>query len=432
MLKKLLITPIVLGALVAACSANTSQHAKGDEPWNYTNDPDRFSFELNYALDELPRSGRAEHEAWPSTYWPTYEDSINHRWLPGSLSPAEKYDKAFNNWQPEPGFENLKPFSRPKTSFFFEDEASSVEPWDEAYYQKLGPLANHVSQNMGNRKDREASLAATDNDGIPERWPVETWFGLCHAWVPAAMLEDRPLRAVEHNGVRFEVADVEALMIAAYNRSGAKMLGGRCNDGHGRDDRPGTTVERDEDGRITNRECRDTNAGSFHVIMTNYLGINKEAFAEDRTFDYQVWNQPVVAFEVTKQNIIDLAAANALLNETALNETGNTYRYNADAVSFVEVEATVTYLSESEASTMPADASRHEKADRYSYILELDSAGDIIGGEWTGSSIANHPDFLWSPRRSATSSVPHLDLDDVRMLIDKSRADGNEPGTDSN
>lgn len=380
-----------------------------EDRWDWRNDPRRFSGELVYDLADLPREGRAEHESWPSTYWPMYEDSINHRWRNNELSPAEKYDQAFNGWTPTEEFMELRPFDRNRPA-----------DWDQEYYQQLGPLANHISANMGNRSDRE--LSAEAEDGRPEEWDVETWWGLCHAWVPAAMREDRPLRSVEYNGVTFHVADLEALLIAAYNRAPAAMLGGRCNDGHGDDDRDGAEVERDENGRAVDSQCRDTNAGSFHVIMTNYLGLRQEAYAEDRTYDYEVWNQPVVAFEVTKLEEIDLARANELLSVT-----GDTYQYNEDAVTFYEVNANTTYITESEASIDPADASRFERTDRYTYILELDADGKIIGGEWTGATRSNLPDFLWNPERLSRSSVPHLDLDKVRMLVRMSRDSEEQP-----
>jgi len=400
-----------LTGLVAGCSAlpttdkfgaNADQGGKEDR-WDRRNDPGNFSHELEYELENLPREGRAEHESWPSTYWPTYEDSINHRWISGELSPAEKYDQAFNGWEPAEGFMELRPFSR-----------NSASQWDESYYDGLGPLASHISHNMGNGRDRQLSLDA--ENGMPEEWDVETWWGLCHAWVPAAMNEERPLRTVEYNGIDFHVADLEALLIAAYNRAPAAMLGGRCNAGHGDEDRGNAEVERDENGRAVNSECRDTNPGSFHVIMTNYLGIRNEAYAEDRTYDYEVWNQPVVAYEVTKLEEINVARANELLGLT-----GDDYQYNADAEVLYEVNASTTYITESDASREPADASRFERTDRYTYILELDGAGKIIGGEWTGSSRSDLPDFLWSPSRLTRSSVAHLDLDKIRMLVRMSR-----------
>ena len=119
--------------------------------------------------------------------------------------------------------------------------------------------------------------------------------------VPAAMLEDRPLRSVTVNGVTFHTGDIEALVIAAYNRSGADMIGGRCND---------KEVERDEQGRPTDSRCRDSNPGTLHIIMTNYLGLNQIAFAEDRTYNYEVWNQPVVSYDITKMDEVTVQEAN--------------------------------------------------------------------------------------------------------------------------
>ena len=151
-----------------------------------------------------------------------YENSINVRWKDGEMSPAEKYDMAFNGWEPPEGFMDLKPYKN----------GSNCADFDKEYYDQLGPLASHISDHMGNGKARDG----IDNDGDGEidecddRDGVETWFGLCHAWVPAAMREDRPLNTIEYNGVTFHVGDLEALIIAAYNRNGAEMIGGRCND----------------------------------------------------------------------------------------------------------------------------------------------------------------------------------------------------------
>ncbi len=413
--KRFLVGLLAGGLALGGCAAPTggAMDGKGEsgavsggkeDRWDSRNRPDRFDGEFVYELESLPLEGRSANEAWPSTYWPTYEDSINDRWHGEELSPAEKYDQAFNGWTPPEGFNELRPFNRysPKPG----------EGWDTEYYDQLGPLASYVSNNMGNKRDRDLAIS---NDGRPEdgEWPVESWWGLCHAWVPAAMLEDRPMRSVTHNGVTFHVGDMEALLIAAYNRTPADMIGGRCNRG-GSDEE--YQVERDEHGRAINPECRDTNAGSMHVIMTNYLGLMNRPFAEDRTYDYEVWNQPVVGFRITKQEEISVERANELLGLT-----GDTYMYNADAVKLYDVNASMTYITESHASTEPNDASRHERTDNYTYILEVDGAGKVIGGEYYGRSREGHPDFLWNPQRLTRSSVPNLDIERVRMLVQMSR-----------
>lgn len=440
-------------AFAAACSESDDGGSDGTTPgddvkpeedspedgkfdrWDYTSDPDRFEGGLNHVLADLPMEGRSDRVAWPSTYWPTYHDSVQHRWN-RELSPAEKYDRAFNGWTPSEDFDSLRPFNPSNC-----DE----ESWDAEYYENLGPLARHVSENMGNAKARDG--VDSDGDGeideCDDHDGVSTWWGLCHAWVPAAMLEDRPLRSVTHSGVTFHVGDLEALLILAYNRSPASMLGGRCNlfetaeemsraygcrlpdeeqnEGDGRPECTESQLEdyvirRDEHGRAEQSECRDTNAGAMHVIMTNYLGLQGRPFAYDRTFDFEVWNQPVVAFEVSRMDEVTAERANELLGAE-----GEAYAFNDDAVKLFDVSASLTYITESHASTTPADASRFERRDHYTYILEVDDAGEIIGGEYYGNARELHPDFLWDPRRLTRSSVPNLDIENVRMLVRMSR-----------
>ena len=158
--------------------------------------------------------------------------------------------------------------------------------------------------------------------------------------------------------------------------------------------------------------------------MTNYLGLNQLAFAEDRTYDYEVWNQPVVGYEVKAMNEITLAEANE-----KLGLTGDSYTPNRQAAFFYDVRASLTYITESHASRQPAESSEYEREDEYTYVLELDANRKIIGGEWYGESQRAHPDFLWSPRRAWQSSVPYLDLATVRMLIGLSREAA--PSTDA-
>lgn len=414
MMRKVMAGVLAGAVSLTGCAADVGPSSEGasaeggkEDRWNAANDPANFRGRLNYNFAALPTSGHAERTAWPSTYWPTSQDSINARWNTRGegrdrFSPAEKYDLAFNGWQPSAQFDSLRPWS-------------SYGEWDRGYYEQLGPLARHVSTNMGNAAGRDGR----DNDGDGEIDEAderpEGWWGLCHAWVPAAMRELQPgSTPVVVNGVTFYAGDLEALVIAAYNRAGAAMIGDRCNDGgSGAGSSP---VERDEHGRATDPACRDTNAGSFHVIMANYLGILHEPIAEDRTFDYEVWNQPVVSFEVTSSNEVTAAQANELLSRT-----GTAYELNRDARKLMHIRATATYITESHADRTPADPEQYKRTDAYEYILELDGRGNIIGGEWISR---NHPDFLWNPVRLTRSSTPYLDLDRVRQLIEQSRAGG--------
>ncbi len=379
-----------------------SPDSAGDksDAWNWTNDPARFARNLNYRLADLPREGVAERMAWSSTYWPYTEDSTNVRWQGADQwSAVEKYDAAFNRWTPPATFNALRPMT------------SCGGMFDRDYYAQLGPAALWQSDNKGNRamrngmdddSDMRIDECETDYDGL------EGWWGLCHAWVPAAIIEPEPLHAVTYNGQRFEVGDIQALLISVYDRTEAVMLGGRCN---------AKTIERDAQGRVTDASCSDTNAGAFHVVMANFLGSRHQAIAEDRTANYEVWNQPVVGFHVTSMEEITPTDANQ-----RLGAMGDTYAFNPKAKKLFFVEATTDYITETSAPTEPTtpNIARFTRHDSYEYVLELDEQGKIIGGEWVGSSRDHHPDFLWLPIR-AQGGNPSIDLGKVHTLLELAR-----------
>lgn len=273
------------------------------DAWNWRNNPTAFRTELTYRFDELPLEGTSAKPGWAETYWPYVEDGINARWQGANIySPAEKYDQAFKGWTPGEGFMDLKPF-----------DISTCE-FDQAYYDQIGPTASWTHKNKGT--GRLTNGIDDDRDGIEDKDEcgsetdkhdqegLESWWGICHAWAPAAILEDEPLKAVERNGVVFEVSDIKALLIQQYDRTESYMIGGRCEE---------RELIRDDDGRITNDDCRDLNAGTFHVILANFLGKNKRPMVIERTTNYQVWNQPLVGFKVTSQNEISLEAAHEFL-----------------------------------------------------------------------------------------------------------------------
>ncbi len=395
------------------------------DAWTPINDPDRFARfvndELERTLEDLPLEGVASRKAWPASYWPTYEDSTNFRWQgAGTLSPLEKYDLVYNGWQPPEGFDSLRPY----------DPQHCEDGFDEAYYKALGPAARWMSDERGNVRARDG----VDNDGDGEvdecgdQDGIDSWWGSCHAWAPAA-LEDEPQRAVVRQGVTFEVSDIKALLITAYDRSRSVVIGSRCK---------AKVIERDESGRIVDPDCRDTNAGSFHLVMANLMGRHGLGLGEDRTFGAQVWNQPIHGYKVTATTELDEAQAiKRLLGEDA---DMTRYPFNDKATRWVEVAMDVFWVTESYPS---ADAlndvhDRYVRTDPYSYVLELDAAGDIVGGEWIEAAATRswgsspHPDFLWVPmgalaNRTGTThgtpdpwTNPHVSLPRVRELLSAS------------
>src|SRR5262249_20095746 len=119
---------------------------------------------------------------------------------------------------------------------------------------------------------------------------IPTWWGICHAWSPASILMPEPKHPVTKNGVTFKVHDIKALVELVHNSTSSKFVSLRCNKEDTREGLPASsTINYDNYGRPVDedRECRDTNAGTYHVLIANYLGILKQSFVEDRTMNYE-------------------------------------------------------------------------------------------------------------------------------------------------
>lgn len=318
-------------------SSSSDQYpaGKGDR-WNEQNDPSRFQKKLVREYWKLPKKGEVQKSVWPGGYWPTKEGGINHRWQgEDTLSPVEKYDKAFNGWTPGENFDQLKPYD------------SDTCEWEPSYYEKLGPAATAIAKGteahkMYNGKDDDgdgqSDRKECEGQGVePDRDGIRSWYGSCNAWTAAAIMEKEPLAPVTVDGVRFSVSDIKALIVNKYKRSVSYVLGERCRT---------RRVSRNENGRIEDRSCRDTNAGSFHLIATNFLGMWNRPFAMDRTRMSSVWNHPVVGYEIKQQKKVGMERVQQLLDSRRRNNSGALNPKEKNAIVKAANRATIAALEE--------------------------------------------------------------------------------------
>jgi hypothetical protein len=395
------------------CAAPASEGGKTDA-WDSENDPRYFASNLQYKLSELPKKGKLMTPvwkdkypeavgkaavAWADTYWPTGEGSHNARWQGASVkSPIEKYDAAFNN---APGCATQPPMYGSGSKAKWDTYRTCAGPatkWQSDVFQGGGKMHDGIDNDGDGKTDVQGA------DGIDG---IQGWWGTCHAWTPASLMSPEPQHAVTMNGVTFEVGDIKALTQNIYDRTSAVMLGGRCNN---------KEISHDVNGSA-NDECSDVNPGALHVILTNFLGLRQAPLIEDRTANYEVWNQPVVAYEVTKQAKISNTAANA-----CVGSSGSTWKYNTSAKELYEVRATVTYITETYPGRTPVGFESSTSQDDYHYILELNADGKVVGGRYCTDSSNSHVDFLWSPTGSNSSSNPNVDVNKVKQLIKASVA----------
>lgn len=376
------------------CAPETSSSEKEEEtasiqqpePWSNRDDPWGFSHTLERRAAALPRSGEASPIPWPGNYWPTWEDSINDRWNgPNSQSPAKKYELAFGG--------------------------SGVE---DAVSRHHGIDSLQRAKTCSAQDECKSGEACAKRNGATSGRCVPTWFGMCHGWAAASVLFPEPKRSVLKNGVTFEIQDIKALLSLAHHSTASRFLSLRCN----ADEAEGA-ITYDEYGRPA-PACRDTNAGTFHLVLTNVVGIHKDSFIEDGTFDDQVWNRPIRGYTIVSQTpvakeealrLLDVPVPGGSTPDGGAPDAGSApapvYIFNRNAASFLYVKVDVAYVTGASASSNANLASRIDDFTQtvgYEYVLELDARGTIIGGEWVGSSKRNHPDFLWLPVEASAQS----------------------------
>lgn len=280
----------VLGSSLAACQAPDGVVPEEEEvsvddgkyeAWNYANNPAYVDSTFVLDVTTFKAEARTKTPPIPGDYWGTYKDSINYRWDGEELSPAEKIEKALN----KPGFakrvtDEFGIYSGTRKACKESSECSDLKDGSQCVTPR-GATSTNPEEKLGRC--------------------IPSWWGICHGWAPYAISEPAAVNPVVENGVTFYPGDLEALMSFAYSRSlPTKFLSERCN-------AKGEDLKTDPQGRIlddqgtnpSGSKCRDANPATVIVTLANLIGERGVGLVEDRTYDLEVWNQPVRGYKIT-------------------------------------------------------------------------------------------------------------------------------------
>ena len=414
-----------------------------DQAVDLVDNPDTM---LN-SLSEIDKLGlhqkrlTKENFPWSDNYWPLYQGVLGSRYASGMLDMGE-------HWQNY--FEVITDPLQTLTDIWNSREASAIDRLSpsEKYDLMIGlnrynERDRSVWQTLGSRvggwyEDRMPAGFLTPHQWLQgqgyynDRGEVEPWMGICHGWAAAAYIIDRPVSYVDvpaaddpSVNVRFYPADIKALTsyLFAETRTETKFVGGRCNTKDPRTD--------EASGRVLSQDCFDTNPHTWHAATVNQLSVNNRSFILDATYDYEVWNQPVVGynyvyFDLIPNNHGDYntsydwkdVARNRTDKWFAEADTFKKFRVKEDWSGrkdteyydkVVGVVMEVEYLVETHPSQYTRDHAGTEsdggrdatKTVRYVYDLEVKADGTMVGGEWYSNL---HPDFLWNIPTSVTAN----------------------------
>lgn len=330
--------PLAVGLLVTKAALASTPFI--DEAWQGFSAPEIMHSGFTHKVNELPLSGAMNYNpvAWSGHYWPTKEGLINNRWS------SSEYGRL--NYK-SPNKQTLFRMSQQQLAAL-----APSEKFDILFGNYHYPLKTEAQGYVSPR--------------------AEDWEGLCHGWAPASLNYSEPqpvtMRSVDGLDIPFGSADIKALLSYAYaydTTTVAPNVGLRCNF-----------------GRWTGgaKECdQDLNAGAFHIIMANKLGIMHEGFVADVDRFAEVWNQPVIAFR--SQVLSGYMKPSRTASRAAMWE--------------IKIGTQLWYVDESEPAWEPDYVTGKQKITKkdYVYRIEIDAAGFVVGGTWDS---AERPDFIWT------------------------------------
>jgi hypothetical protein len=369
MMKKVLLFSLILMATTAFASR-----------WDGANNPNNMTRIAKGPLitnfNDLPMAANLSDNryAWSETYWPSNKGGIAFRWNHPDPQPF-KYHLNTK--------EELKAMSLKQMS-----QLSPAELYDIAQGDYNYTLTRKVLSKFSPR----------------DLW----WEGICHGWSQAAANypEPSPVTLTNRDGIRvpFGSSDVKGLlaMHEAYNYGGNfGFVGKRCRI---RGKVPGEEDVRDGQLPIPTAEdfnspdCKDVNAGAFHVVVTNMIGIYSRSFVADIDRMNDVWNQPIYGYASSIKNEEAVTPEHRMSGIERRIRVATKFIYGEE-LQFWSAERVAQGL-DNFVSKQPVTGTNHQefRAKNYEYILELDGAGKIVGGEWVTET---RPDFMWIYERAA-------------------------------
>lgn len=362
---KATLTSLVLSLALASCGKRIEPSSSLKEAWNPQNDPLTFlPSDFERRLEALPLSAELEKKPWSDSYWPSYLGGAALRWN----TPFNRYE---DSWR----YRTL-PYRRIRRMSI--ERLSRLSP-----AEKFDLLNSDYSYSLL-RKERTRA-----------RPNAPQWEGLCHGWASAALLLEEPKAVLMTNAEGIEIpfgsADIKALIdlyVGDYSDSRTYFVAERCN----------IDLSRNPDA-ATDPACRDTNAGTFHLVLANQIGLKGEGFVADITRDLQVWNHPVYGFTTTVTGETEGASPGAA----------------PGTVKEVTVETVMNFISEAGAHWDHGITNTPSRT--YNYRLELNQEGQIIGGEWLNES---RPDFLWKQETPEFKDVGRFRFSSLKGLYEKS------------
>jgi hypothetical protein len=432
----------------------------------------------NQGLD----SGAPNFQPWSSSYWPDILGGISNHYRDRTRFGNEfffllKYPAArgrligdeknvcdkYETWSPDDLNKKLSPTEKydlllGDTNFTFTKNVTAEIDF-RANYKKTSILNNgkqvdsddlQGDNNTDNAQfaDVQGTYASFDDQVAYRYWQksgnsIAYWFGICDGWSPAAVTLPRPVNPVTLVGklgqsITFYPDDLKALGDYLFARTNNDYMTTMNYQFAGRpcasDGNPPTNDDDSPNpGRVTDFRCNDVDAGVWHLALLNRIGKDKMGFVFEIDNNKKINNHPIASYSLKYFNPITgkegTLADSVVLRSLVKDSYAN--RRNSAGTKLVGVKSNFRYLNyqwpedhKDPKWNTDSPAQDETKTLTYVYDLELDDAGNVLGGEWGDrskedyadradgtqvmkSNYSPQPDFIWM---AAPQNLPHSEM----------------------
>jgi hypothetical protein len=205
---------------------------------------------------------------------------------------------------------------------------------------------------------------------------VPKWYGYCHAWSAAAVMEKEPAKGRSAQGagggmLSLDIADEKGMLTACHTQDVANTYGQRYNG-------PGDDPD-------------DIYPDELWRVLRLYVKQQGVPLILDLDPREEVWNYPVYAYRV------DFEPAGS----------GDMYQCRMD-------------IWMADDGVEPGYVGTQVAKQTYEFTCKMRQGAVVAGsGKWVGASTKNHPDFAWYPY-VAKPENPEVQYDAVKKLLDGS------------
>lgn len=377
---------------------------------------------------------KSKEQPWTGGYWPDITGSIanhyrDHTKIGNQIGFLLRYPVAKTRF-----LNDHKDVSENYSSWDFAKRNKKLSPsekYDLLVGNKNFEFTQAVLGELEFRSEHRVMKLRDNNYGWAKKGKgFAYWSGICDGWAPAAIYLPRPTHPVTVTGasgypITFYPDDIKALGAYLFARTNTPYFATMSYKFAGNACKQKGQPEQDDMGLVTDKNCNDLDAGMWHLALLNRIGIDRMGFEMDVDNNHKINNHPVFEYSLTYYNPKTGkkgSLKDSIVQRSDFSNDLYASRRDSRAVAILGVKSKVRfsyYIWPEENRNVEVDSPKSDKTKigEYTYDLELDANGNILGGEWGdrsketpidsdrgddaeesdagGIEYAKQPDFIW-------------------------------------